>query len=119
MILMKLIWKTLYDFEDMEEEEEEEEDETTIDASPSPFLKKVLCEDDIIGVPASVVYHSNLKQLIQYLDIQTRACTAIDHSTKQRCGARKPFEVVVRERGTAAVVQWVQFFFNFISWYFV
>ncbi|CAM4301752.1 unnamed protein product [Leuciscus chuanchicus] len=95
---------TLYDFEDMEEEEKEEE--TTTDASPSTFLMKVICEDDIIGVPASIVYHSSLKQLVQYLDIPTRACTAMDRTTKQRCGAPKPFEVVVWERGTAAVVEW-------------
>jgi len=58
-------------------------------------------------VPASIVYHSSLKQLVNYLDIPTRACTPIDRTTKQRCGAPKPFEVVVRERGTAAVVEWV------------
>ncbi|CAM4425935.1 unnamed protein product [Leuciscus chuanchicus] len=89
-----------YDFEDMEEEKEEE---TTTDASPSPFLMKVLCEDGSIGVPASIVYHSSLKQ---HLDIPTRACTAMDRTTKQRCGAPKPFEEFIRERGTAAVVEW-------------
>lgn len=100
----------LYDLEDIEEGEYDEEEELiTTDAPPFPAVMRVLCEDDIVGVPASIVYHNSLKQLVQYLNIPVRACTAMDWTTKQRCGAPKPFEVVVRQRGTAAVVEWVHF----------
>ncbi|XP_065150413.1 uncharacterized protein [Paramisgurnus dabryanus] len=94
---------TLYDIEDIEEEEEN----TLTDDQPHPGFIKVLNEDDIIGVPASIVYHSSLKQLVHYLDVPVRACTAMNRTTKKCCGAPKPFEVVVRERGTAAVVEWI------------
>lgn len=90
---------TLYDCDGMEEVEEEE-------SSDVPQISAVVCED-VIGVPASIIYHSSLQQLVQHLQLPVYACTKTNHHTNRLCGAPKPFEVVIQAKGTAAVVEWV------------
>ncbi|XP_077065699.1 uncharacterized protein LOC143718569 [Siphateles boraxobius] len=99
---------TLYDCEEKEEEEEHDDNDEEISTDVTfPSSSKVVCADDIIGVPASIVYHSSLKELVQHVNIPTRTCTKIDKNRKLPCGASKPFEVVVKSKGTAAVVEWI------------
>lgn len=117
------IEQTLYDLDNEEEEVEDEEQdqepeqqqeqqqqedlEGETHAEKFPVEIKVLCEDDIIGVPASIVYHNSLKQLVQYLSIPSEVCRRMNRATRQQCGASKPFDVVIKQIGTAAVVEWV------------
>lgn len=103
--------QTLYDLGTEEEGEEEEQQEEDLEGESGkfPVEMKVLCEDDIIGVPVSIVYHNSLKQLVHYLSITTNECKRMDRATRQPCGASKPFDVVVKQIGTEAVVEWVHF----------
>ncbi len=74
---------------------------------PPPEAIKILVEDDVVGHPASIVYHDCLRQLAEYIVLPMTKCTAKDPVTKQQCCAQPPFEVDIKSRGTAAVVEWV------------
>ena len=74
---------------------------------PLPEKTQVLCKEDIIGQPASIVYHSCLKQLAQYLVVPIPKCNTKDPVTDAECGALRPFEVKITSRGTSVVVEWV------------
>ncbi|XP_073711610.1 uncharacterized protein [Misgurnus anguillicaudatus] len=87
--------------------EDNSQDPTIADIHPIPETAKVLVEDDIIGQPASITYHSCLKLLAEYLVLPVNICTAKDTNTNVECGAHKPFEVNIHSRGTAAIVEWV------------
>ncbi|CAL8235097.1 unnamed protein product [Arctogadus glacialis] len=67
---------------------------------PLPEKTQVLCKEDIIGQPASIVYHSCLKQLAQYLVVPIPKCNTKDPVTDAECGALRPFEVKITSRGT-------------------
>lgn len=64
-------------------------------------------EDDVIGRPASIVYHNSLKQLTEYLVLPISTCARNDPNTNTPCNAPKPFEISIKSRGTAAIVEWV------------
>ncbi len=74
---------------------------------PPPEAIKILVEDDVVGHPASIVYHDCLRQLAEYIVLPMTKCTAKDPVTKQQCCAQPPFEVDMKSRGTAALVEWV------------
>lgn len=71
---------------------------------------KVMVEDDIIGHPASIAYHDSLKQLAEYLLLPVSMCSAKDPNRKEECRAPGPFEINIRSRGTAAVIEWVSLY---------
>ncbi|XP_026177256.1 uncharacterized protein LOC113138747 [Mastacembelus armatus] len=72
-----------------------------------PHKLEVLCEDDIVGHEASIVYHDSLKQLVTHLILPVKTCTAKDPAAQVECHASQPFEVKVTSQGTAAAVEWV------------
>ena len=75
-----------------------------------PDAPQVLVEDDIIGHPASIAYRDSLKQLAEYLILPVNMCPSKDPNTKVQCRAPGPFEINVKSRGTAAVVEWVSLY---------
>ncbi|XP_059400179.1 uncharacterized protein LOC132131987 [Carassius carassius] len=87
--------------------ENNSQDPTIADIHPIPETAKIMVEDDIIGQPASITYHSCLKLLAEYLVLPVNMCTAKDTNTNAECGAHKPFEVNIHSRGTAAIVEWI------------
>ncbi|CAM4574040.1 unnamed protein product [Leuciscus chuanchicus] len=82
-------------------------DKTMADMPTLSEAAKVMVEDDIIGHPASIAYHDSLKQLAEYLLLPVSMCSAKDPNRKAECRAPAPFEINVRSRGTAAVVEWM------------
>ena len=80
---------------------------------PLPESLRVVVEEDIIGRGASIAYHDCLKQLTDYLIIPVSMCKAKDPQTNTVCGAERPYEVSVRTRGTAAIIEWVGYFLFF------
>lgn len=64
-------------------------------------------EKEVIGQPASIAYHLNLKQLAEYLVLPIPMCTAKDPVTFAECQAPGPFQVKVKSRATAAIIEWV------------
>ncbi|KAK5876300.1 hypothetical protein CesoFtcFv8_025667 [Champsocephalus esox] len=78
---------------------------TTTDTFPEKA--NVWVEDDIIGHPASIVYHDSVHQLAKYLVVPVNMCTTKDPTTNFECRAPGPFEISVKSRGTAAIVEWM------------
>ncbi|KAK7158576.1 hypothetical protein R3I94_005031 [Phoxinus phoxinus] len=74
---------------------------------PLPESLMVAVEDDIIGQGASIAYHDCLKQLADYLILPDIMCNAKDPQTKKKCSAERPYEVTVKTRGTAAIIEWM------------
>ncbi|KAK7888818.1 hypothetical protein WMY93_024378 [Mugilogobius chulae] len=72
-----------------------------------PEAAAVLIEEDVIGKPASIVYHDVIKQLLDFLVLPIDRCSVKDRITKEPCSAAKPFEVSVKLRCTALIVEWV------------
>lgn len=68
---------------------------------------QVLCEDDLIGKRASIVYESNLKQLVTYLKLPILKCNFTNKVTNQACQASAPFEVNLTSRGTGTIIEWI------------
>ncbi|XP_065109924.1 uncharacterized protein [Paramisgurnus dabryanus] len=91
---------TVHDIADLDD------DDAVADLPPFPDQPKVVSEDDILSVPASIAYHSSLHQLVQYLQIPVDTCKKIEQRTRQYCGASKPFRIEIRSRGTAAIIKW-------------
>ncbi|XP_042602788.1 uncharacterized protein LOC122141038 [Cyprinus carpio] len=87
--------------------EDNSQDPTIADIHPIPETAKIMVEDDIIGQPASITYHSCLKLLAEYLVLPVNMCTAKYTNTNAECGAHKPFEVNIHSGGTAAIVEWI------------
>lgn len=98
------IKETVHDIADLE-------DDAAADLPPFPVEIKAICEDDILHVPALIVYHSNLQQLVHYLQIPVDTRKKLEQCTGRYCGSSKPFEVAIRSRGTAAIIEWVNFSF--------
>lgn len=102
--------------EDLSEPEQEEE------STPPPQKKRrshpnnagmtVEVEKDIIGKPASIAYHHCLKQLCDHVTVPVDMCQAKDPSTNKPCQARGPFEIHVKSRVTAAIIEWVSLVFS-------
>lgn len=82
-------------------------DPTTSDTPTPAEAAKVLVEEDIIGHPASIAYHDSLRQLAESLLLPVNMCSAKDPNRKVECCAPGPFEINVRSRGTAAIIEWV------------
>lgn len=89
------------------DEPEEEDGAENFDNVPPPEAARVLTEEDLIGRPASIVYHDVIKQLLDFLVLPIDKCSGKDPNTKEPCSATKPFEVSVRSRGTAVIAEWV------------
>ena len=81
--------------------------DSTSKEPPLPEAIKIIVDDDVIGHPASIVYHDCLRQLAEYIVLPISKCTAKDPVMKQKCCAQAPFEMYIKSRGTAAVVEWV------------
>ena len=75
--------------------------------TPLPEAMKVVVEDDVVGHPASIVYHDCLKQLAGCVALPMTECTEKEPMTNKPCPAKAPFEIRIKSRGTAAVVEWV------------
>lgn len=65
----------------------------------SDASNKIMCEEDIIGQRASIVYEAQLQQLVKLLQLPVVNC--------KTCQASPPFEVHLTSRGTASVIQWI------------
>ncbi|KAL0973307.1 hypothetical protein UPYG_G00201750 [Umbra pygmaea] len=87
--------------------EDNSQDPTTANLPPIPENAKVQVEDDVTGRQASITYHDCLKQLGEYLVLPVNMCNAKDSHTKVECGAPRPFEVNIKSRGTAAILEWL------------
>ncbi|XP_062379106.1 uncharacterized protein LOC134067711 isoform X2 [Sardina pilchardus] len=81
--------------------------DSTSKEPPLPEAIKIIVDDDVIGHPASIVYHDCLRQLAEHIVLPMSKCTAKDPVTKQQCCAQAPFEICIKSRGTAAVVEWM------------
>ena len=81
--------------------------DSTSKEPPLPEAIKIIVDDDVIGHPASIVYHDCLRQLAEYIVLPMSKCTAKDPVTKQQCCAQALFEMYIKSRGTAVVVEWV------------
>ncbi|XP_067304915.1 uncharacterized protein [Pseudorasbora parva] len=77
------------------------------DLVTSPSSLQVLCEDDVIGQKASIVYHLNLKQLVTCLKLPVLKCNFTNNVTNQACQASAPFEVNLTSRGTGTIIEWI------------
>ena len=64
-------------------------------------------ENEVIGQSASIACHLNLKQLAEYLVLPIPMCTAKDPVTFAGCKAPGPFQMKVKSRATAAIIEWV------------
>ncbi|XP_074490247.1 uncharacterized protein LOC141766933 isoform X2 [Sebastes fasciatus] len=80
---------------------------TLTDAPEMPEKLQPQREDEVIGQPASIAYHLNLKLLAEYLLLPIPMCTAKDPVTNAACQAHGPFQVTVKSRATAAIIEWV------------
>ncbi|XP_016521480.1 uncharacterized protein LOC103130530 [Poecilia formosa] len=67
----------------------------------------VQSEDDITNHPAAITYHVCLMQLARYLLLPIPVCTAKDPVTLAECQATGPFQVQIKSRGTAVIMQWM------------
>ncbi|XP_061653876.1 uncharacterized protein LOC133489123 isoform X2 [Phyllopteryx taeniolatus] len=106
--LMRLDALQTVGMEDMVHDDPESmPDPTTAERQTFPGAVKVTVDDDIVGKPASIVYHNSLMQLIQYLYLPVNICTAKDPQKKTECQAPGPFEIHITCRGTASVVHWM------------
>ncbi|XP_037623771.1 uncharacterized protein LOC119487169 [Sebastes umbrosus] len=88
---------------------------TLTDAPEMPEKLQPQREDEVIGQPASIAYHLNLKLLAEYLLLPIPMCTAKDPVTNAACQAHGPFQVTVKSRATAAIIEWT-FPFGHIVW---
>ncbi|XP_038547974.1 uncharacterized protein LOC119882029 [Micropterus salmoides] len=68
--------------------------------------QNVLCEDDIIGVRASIVYENCLRQLATFLILPVDKCTGLLR-TGAPCNCVAPFEINITTKGTAATIEWI------------
>jgi hypothetical protein len=64
-------------------------------------------EEDIIGKPASIAYHDCLRQLCEFVALPIDSCKGKDPITQKQCQAKGPFEINIKSRVTAAVIEWV------------
>ncbi|XP_045924690.1 uncharacterized protein LOC123982843 isoform X2 [Micropterus dolomieu] len=71
---------------------------------PSP--QHVLCEDDIVGARASIVYEDCLRQLATFLILPVKKCTG-RLKTGVVCDCVAPFEINITSKGTATSVEWI------------
>ncbi|XP_038592394.1 uncharacterized protein LOC119916452 isoform X4 [Micropterus salmoides] len=71
---------------------------------PSP--QQVLCEDDIVGARASIVYEDCLRQLATFLILPVKKCTGL-LKTGVVCDCVAPFEINITSKGTATSVEWI------------
>ncbi|XP_044034394.1 uncharacterized protein LOC122867536 isoform X2 [Siniperca chuatsi] len=72
-----------------------------------PGPQHVLCEDDIIGARASIVYEDCLRQLATFLILPVNKCTGLLIETGGVCDCVSPFEINITSKGTATSVEWV------------
>lgn len=98
-----------------------EQEETGPTGDPAiPNKLEVMCEDDIVGHQASIVYHDSLKQLATHLILPVKTCTAKDPESQVKCQATQPFEIKIKSWGTAAIMEWVgRIFFTFILFFYI
>lgn len=73
---------------------------------PSNEQLKVLCEEDVIGCRAAIIYENSLFQLAKMVDVPVRWCPH-SLSPRQLCQSQPPFECCIQQRGTAFIVEWV------------
>ncbi|KAL0973306.1 hypothetical protein UPYG_G00201740 [Umbra pygmaea] len=71
-----------------------------------PGPQNVLCEDDIIGVRASIVYENCLRQLATFLILPVDKCTGLLR-TGAPCNSVAPFEINITTKGTPATIAWI------------
>lgn len=72
-----------------------------------PESHKVVCEDDLVGKKASIVYHENLNMLATYLQLPIQRCSNFNKVTGALCSAGPPFQVTLKPRGTGVILEWV------------
>lgn len=66
---------------------------------------RVLCHEDIVNQSASITYEASLRQLVNFLQLPFDRCPV--STKKTACDARAPFEIEIKRRGTATVIEWV------------
>ncbi|XP_073712972.1 uncharacterized protein [Misgurnus anguillicaudatus] len=100
----------------MEESVHDDPDVEKQDAAIPPNAAMALTEDDVIGQPASVVYHDVLKQLLDYLVLPIERCYFKESTTGTQCNAVEPFEVSLKSRGTRVIFEWGHIVWKWSSW---
>lgn len=70
-------------------------------------LHSDVSEGDLIDQPACITYNSCLTQLASFLQLPMKKCNYSDRQTGTVCDGVPPFQVKLRTRGTAAIVEWV------------
>ncbi|KAL7407947.1 hypothetical protein ABVT39_016034 [Epinephelus coioides] len=73
---------------------------------PNPVM--VQNEDDLIGKQACIAYEDSLRQLGTFLQLPINKCTYADPLTGTECSCFPPFEVKLKRRGTAVIMEWIQ-----------
>lgn len=68
---------------------------------------RVVAVEDLLENAGSIVYHNSLQQLMQNMHLAVNVCPHKDSHNKQECKAPGPFQVNIKSRGTAAVMEWV------------
>lgn len=79
-----------------------------------PEAHKVVCEDDLVGKNASIVYHENLQMLATYVQLPIKTCRYFNNVTGEACSAGPPFEVTLKTRGTGVILEWVSYLFVYV-----
>ncbi|KAK7904093.1 hypothetical protein WMY93_016700 [Mugilogobius chulae] len=82
----------------MEETVHDEPEDIALEISTPPDALTVLSDEDLIGKPASIVYHDVFKQLLDFLILPIERCPGKDRVTNEACTAFKPFEVTIKSR---------------------
>ena len=80
--------------------------ETPADPPELPDQVNVVCEDDIVGAQASIVYDDCLKQLLRQVHLPGGSCTSVLDCAAV-CESAGPFDTNLTSRGTGIFVEWV------------
>ncbi|KAL7380616.1 hypothetical protein ABVT39_020709, partial [Epinephelus coioides] len=67
----------------------------------------VQCEDNIIGSRAAIIFEDCLRQLATFLILPMNKCEALQE-TGVACGCVPPFDINIKSKGTAMIVEWIQ-----------
>ncbi len=97
--------ETVYDILDTEPPSADPPPCTQPPCFPSP--PEVFTEDDLIGKRASIVYEDCLKQLVTFLMLPVQKCPHRCNFSHVECQSLPPFEVSIKSRGTASIMEWV------------
>ena len=92
---------------DQPSHEDPPDEPSPCDQAPAfPAPQRVLCEDDIIGARASLIYEDCLRQLATLVILPADKCSSL-LKTGVLCICVAPFEMKITSKGTAMSIVWV------------